>query len=213
MMRIKTMKKIYLTFCFVFLSLLLPLHSLADSMNEDARKIEAYLNGLDTLKARFVQIAHNGSEAQGTFYLDRPGKLRFEYDEPIDDFIVADGLFIYYYDAEMKQQSNTRIGNSLADFLLRENITLGGDITVREIKRAGGFLQTALVMTEDPGAGELSLAFREAKDGSLKLDRWRVTDSQNMITEVVLEDVETDIELSRKLFFYSDTERSKPQYN
>lgn len=183
----------------------------AQTDNRSAQQqIEHYLNSITTLKARFTQTAYDGSEAQGTFFLNRPGRLRFEYDAPIKDFIVADGVFIYYYDAELKQQSNTTIGNSLAGFLLRKTISLSDDIAVQAIGHTGQLLTATLAMRDDPGAGSLTLGFSE---NPLKLEKWRVTDSQGLITEVALDDVETGLKLPRKLFYYLDPEHGKPQYN
>ncbi len=87
----------------------------AQDMASDIARAENYLRNLSTVKADFIQTAHNGSRLSGTFYLNRPGKLRFEYNE-VDDFIVADGFFIYFYDSEMQEQTNAPIGQTLADF-------------------------------------------------------------------------------------------------
>ncbi len=72
---------------------------------------DAVNKGLKTVKARFVQTAPDGGQTRGTFYLNRPGKLRFQYDPPLKDFVVADGLFIYFYDGELEQQSNAPISH------------------------------------------------------------------------------------------------------
>ena len=77
---------------------------------QDIAIVEHYLQGLTSARARFVQTTHDGTQLVGTFYLQRPGKLRFEYDDPIKDFVVADGVFIYFYDAELGEQSNASIG-------------------------------------------------------------------------------------------------------
>src|SRR5690348_12927266 len=53
--------------------------------------ISAYLNGIVTLKGGFVQIAPTGDTSEGTFYLSKPGKLRFEYNPPAPTLLVADG--------------------------------------------------------------------------------------------------------------------------
>jgi outer membrane lipoprotein-sorting protein len=82
--------------------------------NPDVKKAEAYLQGLKTAKADFVQISSLGSRLSGQFYLNRPGKLRFDYNE-VDDFIVADGVFVYFYDSQLGEQSNAPIGQTLAD--------------------------------------------------------------------------------------------------
>ena len=80
---------------FIALTMLLALTlpALTQAAGDDVQKAEEYLRGLTTAKADFIQRAHNGARLSGTFYLDRPGRLRFEYNE-VDDIIVADGFFI-----------------------------------------------------------------------------------------------------------------------
>lgn len=173
---------------------------------ETIKMAAQYLNGLGTLKARFLLTAADGSQQIGTFYLNRPGKLRFEYDPPAKDFIVADGLLIYFYDAELKQQSNAPIGQTLADFLLRKNITLKDDVTVDRVMQGGGLLQITLHQTDDPGAGSLTLGFTEKP---FQLKKWRVVDPQNQIVEVELFQVETGLKLDSNLFQYRDPNPKK----
>lgn len=180
---------------------------------KDARvqKAEDYLNNLGTARARFVQTTHNGQQLVGTFYLDRPGKLRFEYDDPVKDFVVADGVFIYFYDAEAGEQSNAPIGQTLADFILRDNLKLSGDIEVRDIKSNGGILQIELVQEADPDAGQLILGFDEEP---FSLKKWRVIDAQGLITEVELFYLKTDIKHQDGLFVYKDPQKDeKRKYN
>ncbi len=167
-------------------------------------KAEEYLRGLSTVKARFLQTAPDGTQMLGTFYLDRPGKLRFEYDDPIKDFVVADGLLIYFYDAQLGEQTNAPIGQTLADFLLRRDISFSGDVTVKKVSRGGGLLQIALVQTADPDAGSLTLGFEE---NPIRLKKWRVVDSAGAITEVELFRVETGPKLDGSLFVYIDPKR------
>ncbi|MCB1532730.1 MAG: outer membrane lipoprotein carrier protein LolA [Alphaproteobacteria bacterium] len=171
-----------------------------------AAKIEAYLDTLKTAQARFVQTTHDGTQLVGTFYLERPGKLRFEYDPPIEDFVVADGFFIYFYDAELGEQTNAPIGQTLADFLLRGDIKLSGDVKVQSIKRAGGYLQVTLTQSADPAAGTLMMAFTEEP---LQLKKWRVIDAQGLITEVELFYLKTGITHPAGLFNYVDPNKER----
>lgn len=175
----------------------------------DIQKAEDYLRNLDTLQADFIQTAQNGSRLSGTFYLNRPGKLRFEYNE-IDDFIVADGLFIYFYDSELKEQSNAPIGQTLADFLLREDLTLQGDISVQKIERNEEHLMMTLAENGDVGAGTVKLFFTESP---YMLSKWQVTDATNQTTEISLRNIETDLDLPSKLFAYFKPSQDKPTYN
>lgn len=165
-----------------------------------------YLNSLTTLKARFLLTSADGTQQIGTFYLDRPGRLRFEYDPPAKDFIVADGILIYFYDAQLKQQSNAPIGQTLADFLLRKNIKLSGDIKVDRVMRGGNLLQITVRQGKDPGAGSLTLGFSE---NPMQLKKWRVVDAQNQTVEVELFQMETGLSLDDNLFVYHDPNPKK----
>jgi outer membrane lipoprotein-sorting protein len=187
--------------------------SAADNVNQavpEVVKAEQYLNGLRHLKARFVMTAHDGAQLSGSFYLNRPGKLRFNFDLPVKDFIVADGRFIYFYDDALGEQSNAPIGTTLADFLLRDNISLRDDITVNRVLRAAGLVQISLAQKEDPGAGQLILGFDES---SFELRKWRVIDSLGNITEVALFDLERDPVFEEDLFFYRKPKQAGARYN
>src|SRR6188472_23156 len=61
-------------------------------------EVERYFNSIRTLQARFVQSNPNGSVVQGTLYLRRPGRMRFEYDAPSQLKIVADGSQVTLWD-------------------------------------------------------------------------------------------------------------------
>jgi len=182
----------------------------AEPSKDDIKKIEKYLQNLETARARFVQTTHDGTQLVGTFYLQRPGKLRFEYDPPIEDFVVADGLFIYFYDAELGEQTNAPIGQTLADFFLRKNVKLGDDVEVAEIKKNGGFLQAKLIQSADPQAGSITLGFKEEP---FELNKWRVVDGQGLITEIELFYFKEGVKHASNLFVYKDPKPSDTPYN
>lgn len=203
----------FLVLCLTALVLLSPGLLQAQAVTDKQayiKKIERYFNELKTAQARFVQTAHDGTQLVGTFYLDRPGKLRFEYDPPVEDFIVADGLFIYFYDSELGEQSNAPIGQTLADFILRSELSLNEDITVKNVQRAGGYLQAELYQSDDPEQGSLFLAFSE---NPLKLEKWRVVDAQGLITEIELFYLKTGMTHPSGLFAYHDPSSGTPRYN
>jgi len=73
--------------------------------------LKQFLQGLTTLEADFQQTLEQPDGggvifSSGTFYLKRPGKLRWEYDPPNDQLIVADGKRIWLYDKELEQVSH-----------------------------------------------------------------------------------------------------------
>ncbi len=172
--------------------------------------IENYLNGIHTMKARFLQTANDGKSTTGDFYMKRPGRLRFEYDKPVTDLIVADGLQIHYYDGQMKQASAAPISKSLADFFLRKNLRLSGDVRVSDLRRDNGLLFMTVVEAKDGLAGSLTLGFSE---NPLQLKKWRVVDGQGQVTEVELLEAQTGIDIDSELFHYYDPEAKNPRYN
>lgn len=181
----------------------------AETAAEDIQQAEAYFKELKTVQADFIQTAHNGSRLSGTFYLNRPGKLRFEYNE-VDDFIVADGVFIYFYDSEMGEQTNAPIGQTLADFLLRKDLKLSGDLVVKKIENDGTYKAFTVAQSDDEGAGIVKLFFDQEP---FALRKWQVTDAAGLTTEVLLRNMERDVDLPAKLFAYFKPKEDKPAYN
>jgi outer membrane lipoprotein-sorting protein len=171
----------------------------------DIAQAETYLQGLTTAKARFLQTAPDGTQQIGTFYLSRPGRLRFNYDNS-KDFVVADGYFIYFYDSQTKQQTNAPIGQTLADFLLRKKISLSGDLSVESVTQTNGLILIKVVQTNNKNAGSLTLAFA---DQPYRLKKWRVVDGTGAVTEVELFQLQNNVDLDSGLFAYSDPLQGK----
>lgn len=190
---------------FAFLCLTITPALAQEKPPNDLTRAEDYFRSLSTVKSRFIQTSPDGSQVRGAFYLNRPGKLRFQYDAPSKDFVVADGVFIYFYDGEMKQQTNAPISQTLADFILRKDLKLSGDLKVTRIMRAGGLVQITLVQRAEPQSGELTLGFSEKPKYQLK--KWRIRDSGGNITETELFDVQTGVKFPSDLFTYRDPVR------
>ena len=191
--------------------LLVPAAASAQQDIPEVAAVQAYLNGIKTLKSKFIQTDNGGKQVGGTFLLKRPGRMSFTYDPPVKDFIVADGLFINYYDAQMKQGSRTLISKSLADFFLREKMTLSGDLMVSTVVRDNNLLLVTLVEKKEPKAGSLTLAFTESP--ALELRKWRIVDPEGGTTEVELFNIQTGIKIDNDRFHYYDPERKNPKLN
>ncbi len=76
-----------------------------------ADHLDDFLKGLNSLQSSFHQFTFNADrtqmmEARGTFYLQRPGRFRWEYDSPNKQVIVADGQRVYLHDLELDQVSH-----------------------------------------------------------------------------------------------------------
>jgi outer membrane lipoprotein-sorting protein len=168
---------------------------------DDIDRIQDYLNGLHTLKARFLQIAPNGATSEGTAWLERPGRMRFQYDPPTPLLLVAGhGLFVYY-DRELHQTTNIPLGSTPLGLLLRENMVLSGDVTVIALYREPGQIQISVNRTASPGDGNLTLVFA---DKPLALRQWIVVDAQRQETRVSLFDVQLGGTFDQDMFAFVD---------
>jgi len=167
----------------------------------DLQRVEAYLNGLTTLRARFIQIAQNGATAQGTALIWRPGRMRFDYDPPEPLLLIANAGQFMHYDKELRQPSIVPVGSTPLGILLRERIALSGDVTVAGVQREQGLLRVTLFRTGNPAEGRITLVFA---DNPMELRQWLVVDGQSRTTRVTLSAIETGIRLDRAVFDFND---------
>ncbi len=167
----------------------------------DLQRVEAYLNGVRALKARFQQVAPDGGTTQGQAWLQRPGRLRFQYDPPTPFLLVGGNGLLVFNDSQLKQTSNIPLGSTPLGLLLQDNLRLSGDVTVTGMTRAPGQLQVSLVRTKSPADGTLTLIFT---DPPLALTQWVVVDAQRLETRVRLYNIEMGGSFDQKLFQFID---------
>lgn len=163
----------------------------------DLTRIEAYLNGLKTLRARFLQVAPDGGVTEGGLWMERPGRMRFQYNPPAPFLLVAGHGLLNFEDTELKQSSTIPLGRTPLGILLADRVALTGDVTVTGIERLPGQLQVSMVRTATPGEGSLTLVFA---DKPLTLRQWTVLDAQRQETRVTLYDMELGGRFDPKLF-------------
>lgn len=167
----------------------------------DIARIEAYLNGLRTLKARFLQIAPSGGTTEGNAWLQRPGRMRFEYDPPSPLLLVAGSGGGMFFDKELNQVSYFPLSSTPLGILLSDNLRLAGDVTVTGIERLPGQIHVTLIRTGAAADGSLTLVFADAP---MSLRQWSVIDAQQRETRVSLFNVVLGGSFDPKLFNVAD---------
>ena len=174
----------------------------------DLARIEAYLNSIHTLKARFLQVAPNGQQSEGTVWLDRPGRMRFQYDPPSPLLLVADHGMLVFHDAALNQTSEIPLDSTPLGILLAEKVQLqGSGAAVIAFHHVPGVIQVTLIRTGRAGQGNLTLVFA---DNPITLRRWIVVDAQRRQTQVSLFDVQLGGSFPESLFVYVDPKTGQP---
>ena len=151
----------------------------------DVARVEAYLNGLGTLRSAFEQVSSNGAAAAGTIYIARPGRLRVDYEPPSSIQIYASGGWLVHVDTSLEAVAHVPLGETPARFLLEGGARLGEDVAVRRVARSPRGLAVELATAEDPGEGAFTIMF---SDDPLALRGWSVVDARGVTTRVTLRD-------------------------
>lgn len=174
---------------------------MSDQDRGDLARIETYLNSARSLKARFVQTAPDGDVTQGLALMQRPGRMRFQYDPPSPFLLVANYGILFFHDAQLNQTTNIPLSRTPLGILLGDRTTLSGDVAVTKFVRLPGQIQVSLVRSASPGEGTLTLIFA---DNPLTLRQWIVLDQQGKRTQVAFTNMEIGAFVDAKQFDYRD---------
>jgi outer membrane lipoprotein-sorting protein len=168
---------------------------LNDTQKAELKRVSTYLNTLKTVQGRFMQIAADGRSTQGEFYLKKPGRLRFEYDQPSPILIVADGNSVAVTNSNLKTTDRYPLINSPLRLLLSENVDLSRDPRISAVKTEPGALSFTARENSGPAQGSITLQFADSGGPGLELRQWEVLDAQGVRTKVVLNNLRqvTDI--------------------
>lgn len=171
------------------------------SFKEALTHIESYLNSIRTLSASFLQVDPDGNVETGHLYLRRPGRLRFEYDEPSPLLIVADGIWLILYDKELGQVSRYPLYKSLLGLLIEKPADLQNKVHVTNIEKERDILRIKIISRDNPDDGWIILTFSEEP---LMLRHWKIRDPQGGITTLTLNNTQVNKNLDPELFFFED---------
>jgi outer membrane lipoprotein-sorting protein len=164
-------------------------------------QIEAYLNDQKGLTANFVQVASDGSTRTGQAWLERPGKMRFQYDPPDQQLLVAGYGLLVYHDPELDQTTNIPLGSTPLGILLAKHVDLtSGKVIITNIQQQPGEDDITLIRKGRAAAGSLTLSF---STDPLELRQWVVNDAQARQTRVTLYNVKPGGPYPNSLFEYS----------
>lgn len=163
-----------------------------------ADKVSAYLSSLQNLSGNFVQVGPDGSRTTGNFYLQKPGKIRFEYDDPSPIALVADGTSVIVRDRRLATQDVYPLSQTPLRYLLASKIDLLRDTNITSISADDLYISITIEEKQAvTGTSRLTLMVG-LKDGKLK--QWTVTDPQGYDTTVAVYNLDTTKKLDPALF-------------
>ena len=163
-----------------------------------AAKVSSYLSSLVNLSGNFVQVGPDSKRSTGDFYIQKPGKIRFEYDDPSPIALVADGSSVIVRDRRLATQDVYPLSQTPLRFLLSDRIDLLRDTNVVGIGSDDMFISVTIEEKQPLiGTSRLMLMIG-AKDNQLK--QWTVTDPQGYDTTVAVYNLDTTKKLDPGMF-------------
>jgi outer membrane lipoprotein-sorting protein len=173
-----------------------------------AAKVSGYLSSLQTLVGNFVQVGPDGSKTKGDFYIQKPGKVRFEYEAPSPIAIIADGSSVAVRDRKLATQDIYPLSQTPLRYLLSDRIDLLKDTNVVSVTSDDVFVSVTIEEKQALiGTSRLMLMIG-AKDGQLK--QWTVTDPQGYDTTVAVYNLDASKKVDPGLFKIDFTNYSTP---
>lgn len=159
--------------------------------------LSRYLNEIRTAEGSFTQINADGSVSTGRILIDRPGRMRFEY-EGDDLLVIAGGQQVAIFDG----RSNTRpeqypLSETPLQLILARNVDLAASGQVIGHLFDG---TATRVLAQDPDRPEIGTIELVFTDDPVELRQWIITDGSGAQTTVVLGNMEEGVRIPNGLF-------------
>jgi outer membrane lipoprotein-sorting protein len=188
------------TFSIALMALLVVARgALADSKSADADldRLSAALNAIHSLKGEFSQVDPNGAVEGGDVYIEKPGKMRFEYKPPSGMLVVSDGIDVAVFNKKLNTADRYPLASTPLNLLLSDHVNLKGSQYVVGLEHRPGFMVVHARSTDRRMTGNITIVF---SDPGLELRQWTVVDAQGLATTVSLRNVQTGVALEPALF-------------
>src|SRR5262249_35967170 len=161
---------------------------LSPAQGQIVDKVSAYLTRVQVMSGDFHQIGPDGRQSKGQFYVQKPGKVRFDYDLPARIDIIADGSSVVVRDRKLATQDVYPLSQTPLRFLLADRIDLLKDTNVTQVFADDLFVTVVVEeKTVLVGTSKLMMMFG-AKDFQLK--QWVVTDPQGYDTTIAVSNID-----------------------
>jgi len=160
-------------------------------------RVSTYLSGMKTLVGDFVQVGPDGRRTEGQFYVQKPGKVRFEYLPPSRVDVIADGQSVVVRDRMRATQDLYPLSQTPLRFLVADRVDLARDTNLVSVATDEQFVTLVIEERQVVGTNRLILKFG-AKD--FKLRQWTVTDPQGYDTTVAVYNLDTSRKPDPALF-------------
>ena len=163
----------------------------------DLDRVAASLNSIHAAQGGFVQIGPSGDVDQGTIYLDKPGRVRFEYDPPNPILVVSDGHSITVKNTKLNTVDHYPLLGSPLNVILGEDVSLRNNPRIVDVRHDDDNIIVDVKTNAAALRPNLSITF---SGQNFELRQWTIIDAQGLPTTVALREVKRVDSLPDSLF-------------
>src|SRR5215469_1873731 len=161
-------------------------------------RVSGYLSSVQTLVGKFVQVGPDGGRTEGTFYIQKPGRVRFAYNPPSPIDLIADGSSVVVRDRKLATQDLYPLSQTPLRFLLADRIDLMRDTNLVGVYADDVFVTVVIEERQILGGTHRVMLMFGAQDYQLR--QWTVTDPQGYDTTVAVYNLDTKTKPDPDLF-------------
>ena len=175
-------------------------NTLSAQERSDLVRVSQAMNAIRSMEGSFVQIGPEGQIDQGRFYIEKPGRMRFEYTAPNPTLIVSDGRWVAVENTKLNTVDRYALWTTPLNLILGDDIDLRDNADILSVAHKGDELVVTARQHKSNLHGDLVLVFSEP---TLALKQWTVKDAQGLLTTVAVSNVKSGIALDPALFVTS----------
>ncbi|EKF40538.1 outer membrane lipoprotein carrier protein LolA [Nitratireductor indicus] len=163
---------------------------------ESAERIASHFSSVRTMMGEFVQFGPRGEQTGGKFYIQRPGRIRFDYEEPSGFRVTSDGDSVVLFNKKLNTADLYPLSKTPLKLLLDERIDLSGN-KVQTVKEDSDLTTVKLVDKSVFGNATITMMF-DSK--TYELRQWTITDAQGKDTTVMIFNVKQGVTFDPSVF-------------
>ena len=160
------------------------------------KAISKHFASVPSMQGEFIQFGPNGEQTGGKFYLQRPGRIRFDYNKPSPILVKADGRTVSIHNRKLKTWDYFPLSKTPLKMLLSDRID-ANDKSIKSVTRESDLTTVVLANKSVFGNSKITLMFDPK---TFDLRQWTITDDQGKDTSVMIFNVKNNVKLSRNLF-------------
>jgi outer membrane lipoprotein-sorting protein len=168
----------------------------ASAASDAAQKIADHFSSINSMTGEFVQFGPRGEQTGGKFFLQRPGKVRFNYEAPSGYRVISDGKSVAVDNRKLNTMDVYPLSKTPLKLLLDKRIDLSGN-TVKSVKEEDDMTTIQLSDKKVFGNARITMMFDPK---SYDLRQWTITDAQGKDTTVMVFNLKQGVKIDQGIF-------------